>query len=200
LTTDALVLVQVARLDHLKDHLTAVRTLERVVARRPDARLVLVGEGPERPAIEAEIGRRRLTDHVRLLGLRRDVPRLLAAADVCLLTSISEGIPLTLIEAMAARLPVVSTNVGGVSEVVRDGETGVLTPAKDDEALAAAVLQLAEVPARCREFGEAGHRRAHELFSEPQMHAAYADLYDEMLSRQPRGRAERKTSTLSVTS
>src|SRR5439155_18500964 len=118
--------IQVARLDYLKDHATALRTLECVAGRRPDAHLLLVGEGPERAAIEAQVRERRLGDRVRLLGLRKDIPRLLQAADVFLLTSISEGIPLTLIEAMAAGLPVVSTRVGGVGEGVEDGVTGRL--------------------------------------------------------------------------
>jgi L-malate glycosyltransferase len=177
LDENALAIIQVARLDHLKDHRTAIRTIARVVAQCPHAKLVLVGEGPERGAIEAEIARLGVGEHVRLLGLRQDVARLLAAADVCLLTSISEGIPLTLIEAMAARLPVVATNVGGVDEVVDAPRTGLLGPSGDDEALATAVLELAADADRRAAMGERGFRRAHELFSEVQMHAAYAGLF-----------------------
>jgi glycosyltransferase involved in cell wall biosynthesis len=181
LDTDALILLQVARLDYLKDHATAVRTLERVVAQRPEARLVLVGEGPERDKIEAEVRQRRLNDRVRFLGLRTDIARLLAAADLFLLTSISEGIPLTVIEAMLAGLPVVSTRVGGVGEVVVDGETGLLAPAGDDHALADHVLRLAAHSARCRRMGQLGRDRARSVFSESRMHAAYRELYEEML-------------------
>ncbi|HEY7424193.1 MAG TPA: glycosyltransferase, partial [Gemmataceae bacterium] len=90
---DDLVLLQVARLDYLKDHATALRTLSQIRKARPDARLVLAGEGPERGAIQELIQRLGLSANVRLLGLRSDVARLLAAADVFLLTSISEGIP-----------------------------------------------------------------------------------------------------------
>ena len=181
LDTKALILLQVARLDYLKDHATAIRTLERVVARRPEARLVLVGEGPEKAKIEAEVGQRRLTDHVRFLGLRTDVTRLLAAADLFLLTSISEGIPLTVIEAMLAGLPVVSTRVGGVGEIVVDGQTGLLASAGDDRALAEHLLGLAAEPARRRHMGQLGRERALFVFSETQMHAAYRDVYEEML-------------------
>ena len=175
------VLIQVARLDPLKDHLTAIRTLEQVLQRRPEVRLILVGEGPERARIEAEIERRGLQAFVRLLGLRRDVARLLAAADAFLLTSISEGIPLTLIEAMAAGLPVVSTSVGGVPEVVEEGRTGLLAPAGDPLGLAEAVLALLEHPARARAMGEAGRLRATDSFSEQAMLGAYRELYGEML-------------------
>jgi glycosyltransferase involved in cell wall biosynthesis len=177
----AFLILQVARLDSLKDHLTALRTVERVANRRPDARLVLAGEGPERPAIQEFIDRHNLAERVRLLGLRTDVGRLLAAADAFLLTSISEGIPLTLIEAMAARLPVVATNVGGVGEVVADGTTGLLAPAGADAGLADHLVRLAEDAELRRRLGRQGRERAEALFSETQMLQAYADLYGEML-------------------
>ncbi|MGH7201893.1 MAG: glycosyltransferase [Planctomycetaceae bacterium] len=175
-------IIQVARLDHLKDHQTAIRALERVVAVSGTARLVLVGDGPERGRITAEIEQRGLQGAVRLLGLRQDVPRLLAAADLCLLTSISEGIPLTLIEAMAAELPVVATDVGGVREVVEASETALLAASGDDAEIAAAVLRLQADETRRRRMGARGRRRAWNLFSESQMHAAYAALYDEMFN------------------
>ncbi|HTU21295.1 MAG TPA: glycosyltransferase [Gemmataceae bacterium] len=176
-----LVLLQVARLDYLKDHATALRTLSRLRQDRADARLVLVGDGQERGAIEELIQRLDLSANVRLLGLRSDVNHLLAAADVFLLSSISEGIPLTLIEAMAAGVPVVSTNVGGVPEVVEDSQTGLLAPAGDDAALAAQVLRLMSNPEWRGEIVRRARQRAQQLFSEKQMHQAYQKLYQEML-------------------
>ena len=180
-TGDNLVIVQVARLDALKDHLTAIRAFERVHDGRPEARLLIVGEGSERQSIEAEIAKRKLGGYVRLAGLRKDVPRLLGASDLLWLTSVSEGIPLTLIEAMAAGLPVVSTDVGGVPEVVEANQTGLLAAAGDDEALAVAVLRLAGDPALRGRLSTAGRRRAFERFSEEWMIAAYADLYEELI-------------------
>jgi glycosyltransferase involved in cell wall biosynthesis len=177
-----LVVIQVARLDYLKDHLTALRALDHVAARRRDVRLVLVGEGPEREKIEAEVRQRRLSEHVRLLGLRSDVGRLVSASDVFLLTSISEGIPLTVIEAMGAQLPVVSTRVGGVGEIVVDGQTGLLAPAKDDRTLAEHLLSLAAEPARRRQMGHLGCERARAMFCERRMHAEYVRLYEEMIA------------------
>jgi glycosyltransferase involved in cell wall biosynthesis len=176
-----LTVIQVARLDYLKDHLTAVRTMGRVVRQVPDVRLLLVGDGPERPAIQALVEELGLTEQVRFLGLRKDVERLLRAADLFLLTSISEGIPLTVIEAMALGLPVVSTRVGGVPEVVEDGRTGLLTTAADDTALSAAVLKLAADPELRTRLGQCGRERACSMFSEVQMAGRYRDLYEEML-------------------
>jgi glycosyltransferase involved in cell wall biosynthesis len=106
---------------------------------------------------------------------------LLPASDVLLLTSISEGIPLTVIEAMAAGRPVVATNVGGVGEIVEDGTTGLLAPSGDDAGLAEHVLRLADDAALRERMGEAGRRRAHALFPESRMHEEYARLYGEML-------------------
>jgi L-malate glycosyltransferase len=178
---DDFVILQVARLDYLKDHATAVRTLAEVVPCRPDVRLVLVGEGPELKAIQELVSRHKLEPHVRLLGLRNDVARLLPGADLFLLTSISEGIPLTVIEAMAAGLPVVGTRVGGLPEVVEEGRTGLLASAGDHAGLARAVCQLGGEPALRHEMGRLGRERAEALFSERQMHSQYGRLYREML-------------------
>lgn len=180
-TDDNLVIVQVARLDPLKDHLTAVRAFERVHRQLPQARFLIVGEGAERQAIEAEIASRKLDPYVLLTGLRKDIPRLLAASDLLWLSSVSEGIPLTLIEGMAAGLPVVSTEVGGVAEVVEANKTGLLAPAGKDAELAQAVLALLGDSELRRRLALAGQRRAFERFSEDQMVAAYASLYEEVI-------------------
>lgn len=178
------VAVIVGRLDYLKDHLTAVRTAERMSKSVDRFRLLFVGEGPERPKIEAAIAERGLQDTVTLLGTRHDVPQLFNASDVCLLTSISEGIPLTLIEGMAAGLPVVSTDVGGVAEVVLNHETGLLSPAKDDTSLAGHLQLLAKSPELGKQLGAAGRQRAHDVFAESTMHDQYCRHFDEMAAGQ----------------
>jgi glycosyltransferase involved in cell wall biosynthesis len=175
------VIMQVARLDALKDHAMAIRALGRVVRQGVKALLVLVGEGPEEPKIRELVQQEKLEAHVRFLGLRTDIPRLLSAADLVWLTSVSEGIPLTLIEAMAIGLPVAATRVGGVQEVIEDGKTGLLVPRGDDAALAEKVLHLANSPLLRREMGEYGRERAQTLFSDQQMHDRYDHLYREML-------------------
>jgi glycosyltransferase involved in cell wall biosynthesis len=185
LGSEDFVIVQIARLDPLKDHATALRALRRLVEEQPRARLVIVGEGPERAAIEAEISRLGLGPYVRLTGLRHDIADLLAAADVGLLTSLSEGIPLTLIEAMAAGLPVVATAVGGVGEIVSHQETGLLAAARDDASLAAALRQLDGNRELCRDMGRQGRRRADLSFSEERMHDEYRRVYTEMLAAAP---------------
>lgn len=182
---NAPVAIQVARLDYLKDHSTALRTAERVRQQLPHFKLLLIGEGPERAKIEKEIEQRQLSGNVVMLGQRSDVRRLLAAADVFLLTSISEGIPVTFVEAMGAKLPVVSTAVGGVPEVVVDAETGLLTPSGDDQRLAEALVLLLQDPVEAERLGRAGHGRALRLFTESSMHAQYAAMYEQMLGVSP---------------
>ncbi len=172
--------LQVARLDALKDHCTAIRTLAATLPQAPNTMLLIAGEGPEEPGIRAEIARLGVGERVRMMGLRRDVPRLLGAADAFLLTSISEGIPVTLIEAMAARVPIVSTRVGGVGEVVIDGETGRLAASGDAAALATALVELAGSSGTRQSMGEEGRRRAEAMFTLSQMTSAYAAHYEEL--------------------
>ncbi len=179
LRKDEFVILQVARLNSLKDHQTALRTIQRLTANGHSAQLILAGDGEERGQLEAFVAAQQLESHVRFLGARRDVVRLMSAADVFLLSSISEGIPLTLIEAMAAGLPVVTTNVGGCGEVVIEGVTGLLAPARDDAQLARHLetLQFDSLKRRC--FGDAGAARATKLFSLDRMLDEYSEVYDE---------------------
>ncbi|MFO0810226.1 MAG: glycosyltransferase [Gemmataceae bacterium] len=171
---DEFAIIQVARLDYLKDHATAIRTLARV----PGGRLVLVGDGPEKQSIEAVAREQGVTDRITWLGTRHDVARLLPGADLFLLTSVSEGIPLTVLEAMAAGLPIVATDVGGLREVVAHGDTGFLAPARDDAALAGLIQRLADDPNLRRRMGESGRVRAKERFDEPRMCDDYGRLYE----------------------
>lgn len=173
-------IIQVARLDYLKDHATAIRSLARVVRAAPSARLLLVGEGPEEPGIRALVEQLGLQTAVRFLGLRKDVARLLQSADVFLLTSTSEGIPLTVIEAMCSRLPVVCTRVGGTAEVILEGQTGFLPAARDDAGIADALVRLHADSTMRQRFGEAGRERAVTHFSEAGMAERYLALYTEM--------------------
>src|SRR5439155_6398546 len=129
----------VTRLAEQKDPLTFVRAAAMIARAAPDARFVLVGDGPLRADVEkvaAELG---ILDRLVITGVRRDVASLLRTFDVFVLSSRWEGLPRVVLEAMAARVPVVATDVDGVGEVVIDGESGRLVPAGAPRALAAAV-------------------------------------------------------------
>ena len=123
-------------------------------------RLVLVGEGEEADVLTAYVRKRGLSDVVRFLGSRRDVPRLLAAADTFLLSSISEGIPLTIIEAMASEVPIVSTDVGGIPYLLEHERDALLVPPGDDEAMARAVRRVLTEPGLAARLSANGRTKA----------------------------------------
>jgi glycosyltransferase involved in cell wall biosynthesis len=173
-------LVMVGRLQAPKDPLTLVRALATVRGRDFDA--LLVGAGPERGAVEEEVRRLGIESSVRLLGERSDVVELLRGADIFVLSTRSEGLPLSILEAMAAGLPVVASKVGGVPELVIDGGTGLLVPAGDPRSLAAAIESLLEDPLHARRLGEAGRARVAEHFDLASVRHAHLDLYRHLLA------------------
>jgi sugar transferase (PEP-CTERM/EpsH1 system associated) len=173
----------VARLDKVKDQagLISAFKLLREEAGHADCRLIIVGEGPQREALERQIVQLGLVETVRLLGNRDDVAELLAECNVFVLSSIAEGMPVTLMEAMATGLPVVATNVGGVASVVEDRVTGTLVPAGDQHAMAEALSAYVADETLRRQHGDAGCARVAAQFSLSTMVAAYVALYDELL-------------------
>jgi glycosyltransferase involved in cell wall biosynthesis len=179
--TRPVTLVSVGRLKAPKDFVTLVKALAQL---EPGSfRGLVVGDGPDRALIETEIGGLGLSDLVELCGERDDVHELLALADVFVLSTRSEGLPLSILEAMAAGLPVVASAVGGVPELVVDGETGLLVPPDDVAALAAALERLVREPERRRRMGDAGRHRAEAHFDLPAFHRAHLDLYASELAR-----------------
>lgn len=138
---DAFVLTCVANLRPVKNHRLLIDAASQVLTRRPDALFVLAGDGPLREQILAEIGRRGLRDQVRFMGRVPQANRLVAASDVLLLSSHSEGLPVVVMEALAAGVPVVSTAVGGIPELIDDNRNGILTPPGSPDAFAEGILR-----------------------------------------------------------
>jgi sugar transferase (PEP-CTERM/EpsH1 system associated) len=170
----------VGRLDPVKDQVGLIRAFARsssVAAHRGRSALVIVGDGPSRRQLEATVAELGLGESVRLLGERSDVPLVLRALDVFVLSSIGEGISNAILEAMATGLPVIATRVGGNSELVREGLTGCLIEPRRPEALAAALTAYFDDPPRARALGAAGRARAGEDFGLDRMLAGYVALY-----------------------
>ena len=174
---DECVVATIARLDPVKDLGTLVSAVAMARRTNPALRLVVIGDGPERARLETSAAAAGATEAVRFLGHRDDARVLINGADVFANSSTSEGISLTLLEAMAAELPIVATGVGGTPEVVVDGETGRLTPARDPAAFAAALLEVSADAARARSWGAAGRRRLLQHFTIDQMVQRYAAVY-----------------------
>ncbi len=138
--------IAVGRFDPQKNYRCMLEAFARVMQRKHRVRLVIVGNGSLRPTMEQFAEERGISEKVRFLGIRKNVPHLMQAADALVMSSDWEGLPMVLLEAHASSLPVVATDVGGNREVVRDGETGFLVPPRDPEALAQAMLRLMDLP------------------------------------------------------
>jgi glycosyltransferase involved in cell wall biosynthesis len=174
LAADGPLLLAVGNLYPVKEHATAVRALPRL----PGATLAIAGRGPEEAALRALAASLGVASRLRLLGVRDDVAQLLRAADVVVHPSRLEGLPMALLEAMAAARPVVASRVGGIPEAVDDGVTGRLVPPGDPVALADAVGALLRDPDAADALGRAGRRRAEAEFSVERMVERYRALYD----------------------
>ncbi|HEX6537387.1 MAG TPA: glycosyltransferase family 4 protein [Gemmatimonadaceae bacterium] len=155
--------VMVGALTGVKDPLTFARAVAAARRRVRALHALLVGEGPLRAAVEAEARTLGIADALHLTGFRADTESLIAAADVACLTSTSEGTPGVLIDALALARPIVATAVGGVSEVVIDGESGLLAPAGDAGALGEAIARVLGDPLLAARLSEGAHARAREF-------------------------------------
>jgi glycosyltransferase involved in cell wall biosynthesis len=178
----AVVVGTVTRLSPQKAPLDFVAAAAQVAAHRQDVHFVIVGDGPLRADVESQVAALGLTGRVHFTGLRRDVPDLMHSFDIFALTSLWEGLPRVLPQAMAAGLPIVATAVDGNAEAVRDGVNGFLTPPGDPGAMATAVLQLLEGPALSKRMGQAGCVRALE-FDVHKMVGDIAALYETLLKK-----------------
>ena len=157
-------LVSVGRLSAQKGQLVLIDAFARVAEMHPDARLILVGDGEMRAAVEARIARNGLEDRVTIAGWQsgEQVRDHIRAARALVLPSFAEGLPVVIMEALAQERPVISTFVAGIPELVRPGENGWLVPAADGDALASAMLEVLATPEfRLREMGRSGARRVH---------------------------------------
>jgi glycosyltransferase involved in cell wall biosynthesis len=173
----------VARLHPQKGHIYLLEAVADLIGRHPRLRVLLIGEGNDRGELGNRITDMGLEKVVRLLGDRHDVPELLAISDLFVLPSLWEGMPNAVLEAMAARLPVVATAVDGTAEVVVHGETGWLVPPADSAALARAVEEALTDVERRRKLGVAGRRRVEMEFTLDRYVDRFEELYEALLCR-----------------
>ncbi|HEX9188110.1 MAG TPA: glycosyltransferase, partial [Vicinamibacteria bacterium] len=167
----------IGSLTPVKGHHDLLEATARVAARQPRVRLVLVGDGPLRPALEGHAHRLGLRDRVVFAGVRGDVAPLLASFDLVALPSHTEGLSNVLLESMAMARPVVATAVGGNPDVLHDGVTGRLVPARDPGSLAAALLELIGSGEKARAMGQEARRDVSLRFSQERMVEGHEALY-----------------------
>lgn len=189
----------VGRMHAVKDQRTLAQAfvdmLQNVPGARERARLVLVGDGPQRTAVEQVLRDGDALSCAWFAGERADVPHLLRGLDCFVLPSLAEGISNTILEAMACGLPVIATHVGGNAELVRDQHTGVLVPAGDAAALARALNGYYALPQLAREHGREGRDRVARQFSLDYMVHRYQSLYTSLLAGHPVARGGLKTTS-----
>ena len=178
LPLDAPVVGTVGRLVPQKSIGTLIDALPDILASRPEVHALVVGDGPLRDELSDHARRLRVADRLHLTGFRTDIQMCLAAMDVFVLTSLFEGLPIAILEAMASGLPVVATAVDGVPETVIEGVTGCLIPARQPARLAEAVLKLLTDPARARAMGAAGRERVVRRFTMDRFVASIRGEYE----------------------
>lgn len=188
-----LVIGTVARLSPEKDQRTLLAAFQLVLKQVSNARLVFVGDGPSATELKSLANTLGIADHVDFLGERSDIPAQLNTFGIFALSSVTEGLSMTLLEAMAAALPIVATDVGGNRELVNPPACGLIVPPRSPEALADACLDLLRTPGRCAEMGAAGRARVVERFSLRQMISQYVELYANLLAARCQGRNEPAT-------
>jgi len=184
-TDDSILIGTVGRMDAVKDPVNLADAFGRLAQMIPESRsrlrLVMVGDGAERSAVEACLARHGLAGQAWLTGSRDDVPTLLRMLDIFVLPSLSEGISNTILEAMACGIPVVATAVGGNPELVVEGETGALVPRADPAALARALLDYVRQPAVRKAHGRRALQVIQAQFGLPVMVSRYARIYHDLL-------------------
>jgi glycosyltransferase involved in cell wall biosynthesis len=178
---DALAVGIIARLSPEKNHAMLVRAASILSTQLCEVHFVIVGDGPYRPQLERLVADAGLGQDVTFLGERRDVPRVLTALDVVVLTSTTESFPLSVLEGMAAGRPVVATDVGDVSRIMVDGETGYVVPSEDVAAFCDRLGRLAADPALRAEMGLKGRQRVAEMYPRTLMTHSYEQMFDEIL-------------------
>jgi glycosyltransferase involved in cell wall biosynthesis len=168
--------------DSRKNHDGFLRVAAKVAARHPEVEFVLAGDGPLRSKIEEHARSAGIGDRVRFLGDRRDVPEVLAALDVSVLTSLSESLSNVIMESMAAGIPVVAGRIGGNAELVRDGATGFLVESENDEAFAVAIEKLLESSELRARLGARAKAEATSRFGVRRICAEYEGMYRAVLA------------------
>lgn len=173
-----LVIGSVARLEPVKGHDVLLRAFSKVLRAVPKAALVIVGEGSSKNDLRELAGELGVESRVRFLGARRDIPELLAAMDVVALCSKEEGLPMSLLEAMAAEKPVVATSVGGIPGLIADRETGFLVASEDVEATAAILAKILDDAVLRETVGKAAANAIKTTFPIERTISSYQELYD----------------------
>ena len=172
----------VARLVPIKNHVCFLEAARVVLAHYDNVRFMIVGDGELRSTLEQKARDLGIEDRVIFMGFQYNLQKIYAGLDIIALSSYNEGLPVALIEAMAAGKPVISTDVGGVVDLILDGDNGLLVPSNDPKSLAEATLYLLEHPDRRKMMGVAGRKKVYPHFDKKRLVGDIDNLYENLLA------------------
>lgn len=181
---DCPLVVTAGRLVPVKGYKYLIEALPLIVREAPNIQVIFIGDGELREELLNKAKALKLENNALFLGMRNDVPEIISCSDLFVLPSINEGFGIVLLEAMAMRRPIVATNVGGIPEVVLDGETGILVPPKDPVQLSDAILKLLKDTSLARRMGEYGYQRLKSCFDIKEIVLKTERLYEGLLEKQ----------------
>ncbi|MBW7995578.1 MAG: glycosyltransferase family 4 protein [Candidatus Glassbacteria bacterium] len=187
LETGTLLVGIVARLVPIKNHVCFLEAARIISAKNEHVRFLIIGDGELRAFLERKTRELGLESRVIFMGFQHNLTKIYSGLDIVTLSSFNEGLPVALIEAMAAGKPVVSTDVGGVRDLILDGDNGLLVPSNDHRALADAIQYLLAKPGRRKMMGEAGRRKAYPLFDKNRLLEDIDRLYRDLLTKEKVG-------------
>jgi N-acetyl-alpha-D-glucosaminyl L-malate synthase BshA len=176
------ILLHASNFRKVKRVVELVETMRIVADHYPEVRLIIAGDGPTRIEVERKIEELDLCSNVHLLGVKSNMQEIMCSADIFLLNSTLEGMPLVLLEAMSCSLPVITTPAGGIPELVRPGVDGVVTKGFEQEEYAQAIIELLENDSKRKSLGKAGRKRVEESFSSRQIVEKYEKVFQDALS------------------
>jgi N-acetyl-alpha-D-glucosaminyl L-malate synthase BshA len=177
------ILLHASNFRKVKRVVELVETMRIVVDHFPEARLIIAGDGPTRIEVERKIEALDLCSNVHLLGVKSNMQEIMCSADLFLLNSTLEGMPLVLLEAMSCSLPVVTTPAGGIPELVRPGKDGAVTKGFEQEEYAQVIIELLENDEKRKMLGRAGRKRVEESFSAERIVKMYEKVFEDVLSK-----------------
>ncbi|MFW9768128.1 MAG: N-acetyl-alpha-D-glucosaminyl L-malate synthase BshA [Candidatus Thorarchaeota archaeon] len=176
------ILLHASNFRKVKRVVELIETMRIIVDHFPEVRLIIAGDGPTRIEVERKIEALDLCNNVHLLGVKSNMQEIMCSADMFLLNSTLEGMPLVLLEAMSCSLPVVTTPAGGIPELVRPGKDGAVTKGFEQEEYAQTVIELLENDSKRKSLGEAGRKRVEESFSSKQIVDKYEKVFEDVVS------------------
>jgi len=180
LDPDSIIIGTIGRLSEEKGHIYLIEAIKRVREVNSNIILIFVGDGQLREMLQNKTAELGLQKHVRFLGIQRDIPKILSLIDIFVLPSLSEGVPMVILEAMAAKKPIIATNVGAIPNILSHNETGIIVTPRDHNGIANAILALLKDPDKLADLGHKAYLKVNNKYSSKIMVKKYIEIYNDL--------------------